>query len=549
MQKHILGRGLRRSVIAAVALLAVCSQSATGPRRAGALGGPFPAPQLAAAAQPSPSHVAAVSALSQVPVLEAAVPPRRALDTSVPFRQLRTAPESGPVGTSFTLRGEGLSPGQEVELQWATWQGSYATKPSAERVAYESRQFTAQRQVLGRVRADAQGAISGSYVAPEDFGELHEIFAVVDGEEVARGGFRIKLAASIEPAEGPVGTPVTVTVTGMAAKLFSGATLALRYDNAYTGVLTATTTRGTARAEFRAAGPVGQHVVMINAGSVPAYLNIAQSPYAFVYEHIPTQENFRLPFLVTADQGPPANSVAWPLSERVQPLPANAMRTTASGAGALHVKASFTPAAGTVFSKPLLQVEGLEPNAPVDAFWMTARGNRVTASGWSLADIPLGTVTADSDGRISGPVEVPDDLGGWHALKLVQHGQVVAAVPYFVERSLVSVSATQLRAGESFTVNIKGVGWTELDNGFAMTYDNAYAGYACGFNSNGDVTLELVATGGPGTHLIDLYPMVYAGKDTKWWYWTPVLTYSRDFPALSLGYRLPAFRLAIAIID
>jgi len=27
------------------------------------------------------------------------------------------------------------------------------------------------------------------------------------------------------------------------------------------------------------------------------------------------------------------------------------------------VKASFTPAAGTVLSKPLLQVEGLEPNA------------------------------------------------------------------------------------------------------------------------------------------------------------------------------------------
>src|SRR5262249_51800221 len=305
----------------------------------------FPMPQLAAAAQPSPSHVAAVSALSQLPVLEAAVPPRLALDTSVPFLQLRTVPESGPVGTAFTLHGDGLSPGQEVELQWATWQGSYATKASA----------------------DAQGAISGSYVAPEDFGELHEIFAVVDGEEVARGGFRIKLAAFIEPAEGPVGTPVTVTVTGMAAKLFSGATLALRYDNAYTGVLTATTTRGTAQAEFRAAGPVGQHVVMINAASVPAYLNIAQSPYAFVYDHIPTQEDFRLPFRVTTDLGPPANTVTWPLPERVQPLPASVIRTTASGAGSPHVKASFTPAAGTVLSKPLLQVEGLEPNTPVDA--------------------------------------------------------------------------------------------------------------------------------------------------------------------------------------
>ncbi len=96
-------------------------------------------------------------------------------------------------------------------------------------------------------------------------------------------------------------------------------------------------------------------------------------------------------------------------------------------------------------------------------------------------------------------------------------------------------------------IQLKGIGWTELDNGFAMTYDNAFVGYACGFNSNGDVTLQVPATGGPGTHLIDLYPMVYAGKDKKAWYWTPVLTFAQDFPALQIGYRIPAYRLAIEI--
>jgi hypothetical protein len=70
-------------------------------------------------------------------------------------------------------------------------------------------------------------------------------------------------------------------------------------------------------------------------------------------------------------------------------------------------------------------------------------------------------------------------------------------------------------------------------------------GYACGFNSNGDVAMPLVATGGPGTHLIDLYPMVYNGQDKKPWYWAPVLTFAQDFPGLSVGYRLPAFHLAI----
>jgi len=49
-----------------------------------------------------------------------------------------------------------------VELQWATWDGSYATKPSAETVAYESRKLVDQRLLLGRVKADAHGVPSVS---------------------------------------------------------------------------------------------------------------------------------------------------------------------------------------------------------------------------------------------------------------------------------------------------------------------------------------------------------------------------------------------------
>lgn len=507
----------------------------------------------APASPPAAGSLPAVAVRPQPPAMPPrllpASPPPKSLDTSVPIRQVHTQPTKGPVGTQFVARVEGLPPGKPVEFQWATWEGEYASKPSSETVAYESRRFTDRRLLLGRGATDATGTYAVTVTAPEDFGELHEIFAVVDDQEVARGGFRIEMAASIDPPEGPIGTPITVTVTGMAAKLFSGATLALRYDNAYTGIVTATTTNGTAQAEFRAAGAPGNHVVIVNAGSLPAYLNIAQSPYAFVYDHLETKEEFRLPFRVTGDRGAPPNAIAWPEPDRVRQVPPGAQRTAALGVTDPNVRAQLEPAAGPVLSKPVLKAEGLAPGEPVDAFWVTARGNRVTASGWSLAEIPVGTVAADVTGRITGPIEVPDDLGGWHVLKLAQQGRVVAEAPYFVERSLVEVSATRLRTGESFKVTIKGVGWTELDNGFAMTYDNAYVGYACGFNSNGDVTLDLVATGGPGTHLIDLYPMVYAGKDSKWWYWTPVLTYARDFPALALGYRLPEFRLAIEVVD
>ena len=47
-----------------------------------------------------------------------------------------------------------------------------------------------------------------------------------------------------------------------------------------------------------------------------------------------------------------------------------------------------------------------------------------------------------------------------------------------------------------------------------MTYDNAYIGYMCSFNSQGTLEYEMVATGEPGLHLIDLYPGIYRWAQT-----------------------------------
>ena len=47
-----------------------------------------------------------------------------------------------------------------------------------------------------------------------------------------------------------------------------------------------------------------------------------------------------------------------------------------------------------------------------------------------------------------------------------------------------------------------------------LVYDNAYIGYACAFNSQGDVTIHMEATGAPGWHFIDLYPGIYKGTET-----------------------------------
>ncbi len=506
-----------------------------------------------------PAVLALVGLLIQHPAATAAGAPPDAIgrplatssfsaEQSIPLRTLQITPDRGEVGTTFTVSADGLPAGRTVEWHWQTWDGSYSTNPTSETVEYRRRAFVERRDVLGRSTVDDEGRTTATFVAPEDFGEVHSIYAVVDGEDVARGGFRILLAASLSETAGPIGTPITIRVTGMAATMFSGSTLAVRWDNTYTGILTATTTQGTAMGRIRAAGVPGLHFVVLNAGTIPAYLNIGQSPYDFVYAHLPNQEEFRLPFTVTGDAGLPPDVFDWPNPDRVAVLAADAPRTAAVATNLPGVSAELQPSAGSVLAQPMLRASGLAPNAQVDMWWVTARGNRVTPSGWSLADIPLPSARTSPAGTLAVPITVPDDLGGWHVLKLAQDGRIVAEAPFYVERSLVEVSARQVEAGETVTLHLKGIGWTELDNGFAMTYDNAHIGYACGFNSNGDVVIQVLATGAPGTHLIDLYPMVYAGQDAKDWYWAPVLTYADDFPALGLGYRLPAIRIAIEVL-
>ena len=77
-----------------------------------------------------------------------------------------------------------------------------------------------------------------------------------------------------------------------------------------------------------------------------------------------------------------------------------------------------------------------------------------------------------------------------------------------------------------------------------LVYDNAYIGYACAFNSQGDVTIYMEATGEPGWHFIDLYPGIYKGTETlPINYRMPQLTYAADHP----GEDLPAFRFAFEV--
>jgi len=182
--------------------------------------------------------------------------PARPADQPAPLKLLKVEPVKGYVGESFTVTGAGFTPGEKVELVWSTADAAYVTKVRPDNLEYHERKYEEKRVRLGSTTVDGQGRIHGAFTAPEDFGEVHDLYAVVEGRDIARGGFRILRSASMTPSEGPLGTPITITVKGLGFRGFEQF-MALRYDNKYTGELSAVTTRGTAVFQIRAAGRTG----------------------------------------------------------------------------------------------------------------------------------------------------------------------------------------------------------------------------------------------------------------------------------------------------
>ena len=218
-----------------------------------------------------------------------------------------------------------------------------------------------------------------------------------------------------------------------------------------------------------------------------------------------------------------------------------------TGSAPLHSSARLwtNPASGTIGTQVNLQGDGLPPEHNIELFWSRVKGNRVSGQRWVEDFRSLATVSADSEGNIEHTFIAPDDLGGPHTIEARIDGEKKASTSFTITPSALPIEPTSGPAGTNIAIHLKGVGWTETANIYTFVYDNAYLGYACGFNSQGDITINLPATGRPGWHFIDLYPAIYKGKDMKWTndFRIPQLTYAEDHP----GERLPAFHFAFLV--
>jgi hypothetical protein len=176
--------------------------------------------------------------------------------------------------------------------------------------------------------------------------------------------------------------------------------------------------------------------------------------------------------------------------------------------------------------------------------WVTLTGNRVGSGGWEEAARAVASGRSNGAGEVQFRFAVPDDLGGPHPLLLSTDAGDKIGTLLVVPKAL-RLDVTRGPVGTTFTVHLKGVGWTETANIYHVVYDNGYIGYACGFNSQGDVEIFLKATGDPGWHFIDLYPGIYKGAERRPNnYAIPQLTYADDHP----GEDLPAFHFVFEVV-
>lgn len=434
--------------------------------------------------------------------------------------KLTVMPDHGPAGTPVKVMATGLPPGQEFQLAWRTVKGRWNVKGPQ----YRGRKYQPVAYGIAKATSDAAGNLVKSFTAPEDFGFSHDVVIQRDGRLYNQAAFNIDMTMELSPKNGPVGTPINVEVKGIGWRYLQNSWMLL-YDNSFTGWVSSVTTGGSAKFTIPATGHIGTHVLeMMHGAFTFPYRNTQQNP-------MPGQPLFALKFDLTPGAPVLPASPEKQLQSSVRRLPAPA--------GNLMISPKFSG-----IERPVVaQGVGFKPGKLYELNWTTVSGNRIAGPGWSESSTTLKTARADASGNLKISFKVPDDLGGAHTV-WVQDGAEKKLGSYWVTPTALPLDVDHGPAGTPFSIHLKGVGWTETANIYTIVYDNSFTGYACGFNSQGDVEIYMKATGAPGWHFIDLYPAIYKGKERKPRnFQIPQLTYKEDHP----GEDLPHFRFAFHI--
>lgn len=201
-----------------------------------------------------------------------------------------TDPVEGQPGTRTMLRGSGLPPGAVLSVGWLT-QVAGASYDGGLMISGEGDNRPKADWELGTVTTDSSGTLEWEFEVPIDKGGWHEITVARDDEVAAATGYRVRpVASAITPTSGPVGTVITLNVSGV-DDTDTGKIFMTVYDNGLVGYSCSVTGQGEITINLPAAGDPGWHFIDLYPG-------------IYKGEDLKGVYNYRIPQLTYADDHP-----------------------------------------------------------------------------------------------------------------------------------------------------------------------------------------------------------------------------------------------------
>src|SRR5215467_6033493 len=286
--------------------------------------------------------------------------------------RLDVSPTHAPAGAPVTVTAEGLPPGQEFQLVWITANGAWKVTDAE----YHGREFTPVAYEIAKARADQSGRLSANFVAPDDYGFMHDIVLQQGSRLFTQVAFNLDMTVDVSPKSGPPGTPIKLDVKGIGYRSLYNSWDVI-YDNNFTGWISSVTTKGAASFTIPATGGSGIHVIELMHGELTfPYRNPEQNP-------APGRPRFAFQFTVTDGAPVMPAAAAQQAQKAVRTLPPQ---------GELQA----TPPFSGVGEPAVVRGEGLEPGKTYQLNWTRVVGNRMTGRGWSEVSKPIAESTADS---------------------------------------------------------------------------------------------------------------------------------------------------------
>lgn len=440
--------------------------------------------------------------------------------------------QEGNIGDTVNFIADELDANEKYQIKWSKFDGYYELDGI---YTFIGPKYKEEDIVLVEGVSNDDGIWEGAFKIPNGFGGDHNVYVTQEDNEISQTSYFVMPEFNIDPESGPIGTEIEVTTKGLGYNPYLSMWL-LTYDNQYTGAVTGISTNGEAVAKFRATGHVGDHYISLRYGYLGSpYINHEDSPFS----KWPAPD---FKFTVTDDEPIIENYVEDPPDATDGGIKIPELENNE------NIKISLDKEEGIVGEENNLIASGLPENEDFDIIWNTMVGSRVSGDGFEEDSKTLDTVTSDGKGNLTFDFDIPDDLGGIpHRIDLKAKDEVYAQEYLRILPSIVDFEPKSGPVGTPIEITIKGGGWTEFDNAYYMTYDNAHMGYMCSFNSQGTLKFTTFATGEPGYHFIDLYPGVYMQEEKDQIDMTliPQLTYSVDHP----GSGMPAIRMSFEVTE